>query len=167
MDRGITDARPTPAWARLPSLVGLGALAAYFLGCMYYAMDPGMPRWAAFGNWKMFTEIDKTHDAVLAEALYAEGWERLDLEALFPTWWDSGPRYARGPFRRSGSRMRILADSACERDPRAPRRVRLTTVSWRAHPGHAAGEPPAAAKRAVAVDWDCRQTAPRPAGARW
>lgn len=162
----VRDARTTPRWAR-PFVLGvLYALTLYFLCCFHYAMQEGGPWWVTFGSWQMFTTRGTRHGALEAEALVDGAWVPFDLETLFPTRWDSGPRYARSSFRASGNLVRTLADSACDRHPDKPARVRITDVTWSVTIGRRE-QPQKDAKRTVRVDWACAGTARRPGGVLW
>ena len=154
----------TPRWLQVPSLAALLLLTAYFVACFTYALGPGMPTWTVFGNWQMFTTIDRAHHAVEGEAFVDGAWTPLDLDALFPSQWDGGPRYANA-FRKSPQRLRVLADSACGRDPRHPERVRFYDLRWPAVPGQAP-EPRRKLTRTEMIDWTCGRTVQRPKGAR-
>ena len=125
------DKRTTPQWARFPILVGMSGLVVYFLLCFHFALRSGVPGWSYFGGWKMFTTRDRYHAVLTADALVAGEWSPVDLEALFPYHWDSGPRYARGPFRRNPHRIRVLAASTCNRMEENPEAIRLRQTKWK------------------------------------
>jgi hypothetical protein len=164
------DRRTTPRWLQPPALLLLLGLVAYFLTANRWALDSaGAPRWIRqnpaytwFGGWKMFTELDRDASRVDAEILVAGEWKPIDLEALFPTQWESGPRYARSWFRNSTNAMRVLAHATCERAGR-PERVRFTVTKWRKKLGRAA-KPPKDAKPKPILDWDCSDTVRLPTG---
>lgn len=165
-DTADRDERTTPPWARPFALVFLYALVVYFQLCFYYDMKDDDPWWTAYGSWQMFTTRGARHGALDAEALIDGEWRPFDLEPLFPTRWDSGPRYARSSFRANTSLVRTLADSACDRHPDKPERVRLTDVSWPVTIGERE-QPRNDAKRTVRIDWKCSETARRPKGTVW
>jgi hypothetical protein len=159
------DLRTTPEWARIPVLVGLGMLAAYFVACFHYAMADSIPRWALPAVWQMFTVKSNWHFDITAQAEVDGQWVDLDLLEMFPSRWESGPRYLNG-FRFNKAWQQILADSACDRDPRHPERVRLTELDWPVEPGIAAGVHHKLKTKPL-LDWRCADTARRPKGVRW
>ena len=80
--------------------------------------------------------VYSSHSADLeAEILVAETWQSVDLTSLFPTRWESGYRYSRSSFRRSESRMKVLAASVCVRVPVRPELIRIHQTSWKMQPG--------------------------------
>jgi hypothetical protein len=175
--RGVTDLvdrRTTPRWLQPLALLFLLAVALYFVTANRWALENGgAPRWIArnpaytwFGGWKMFTELDKSAARLDAEIEVAGSWQPIDLEAIFPTMWESGPRYARSWFRNSPAAMRVLAHSTCVRTAELhPDRVRFTQLTWQKQLGRAAA-PPEDAKQTLILDWDCSQTVPLPHGRR-
>ena len=87
---------------------------------------------------------------------YVNGrWESLSLEEMYPTRWESGHRYQRGPFRRSKIRMRTLAASTCHRDARDPKAVRFIQKRWKRRLGttdQSIRDP----EVKVLLSWDCQ-----------
>ncbi|GEM_PF-1387018 len=160
------DVRTTPRWRRLPALIGVVGLGLYFGLCVNYAllsmdMRSSVPtfvqsniEWFWFGNWKMFTGMDRWHVEVQGHALYDDGWQPVDLMALYPSRTESGPRYQRGPFRRRASRVGILASSTCHRLDETPDRVRIDELKWRATLGQLE-QPRGHYKFRRLADWDC------------
>jgi hypothetical protein len=145
--------------------LGVFAAGAYFLLCFQQVWTDRLTWWGAFGNWKMFTSESHTHIALEAEAQYETDFVPLDLERLFPSRWDSGPRYARSSFIGSRSRMRLLAAAACGRDPGHPERIRLYEVRWRATLGRLE-QPRRKEKKKQILDWRCGADA-HPLEPRW
>jgi hypothetical protein len=145
-------------------------LVAYFLTANRWALDTeGAPRWIHqnpaytwFGGWKMFTELDRSAARMDAEIQVGGEWKPIDLEALFPTQWESGPRYARTWFRKSHNAMRVLAQATCGRAGH-PDRVRFTVTTWKKKLGRVA-KPPEDATTKLNLEWDCSDTVPLPAG---
>ena len=147
------DARTTPGWLRIPILAGLLALGGYNVWCWKNALgqgEPSFPRWLA--TWQMFTLRDPTHSHVYAEARIGDTWQDVDLEALFPTRWESGPPRASAGMMGSGASRRMplcigfdalrtssqgAAGCACgravsRRRPRRPRGQRFFAAGLRA-----------------------------------
>lgn len=128
------DASTAPLWLRPIQLVGLALLAAYY-AYAYSQTLTAPPPWIAFGAWQMFTLNEPNASELRVEILTDVGWEPMDPDALFPSRWDSGYRYARGSFRKSAARLRVLGASTCWRYARAhdarPHQVRFITERWR------------------------------------
>jgi hypothetical protein len=151
----MDDARTTPRWLRIPVLLVVGGLAAYFATCFTYALGDSMPRWVWAGNWQMFTLKDPGHSTMIAEALGEDGeWAPIDLAALFPTQWDSGPRFGTSPFRRNATWMKTLAAATCGRHPASPGAVRFTELRWNKRIGRMDQSPKKAKEKAL-LTWDC------------
>jgi hypothetical protein len=159
------DARTTPRALQVPVVLLLGALAVYFAASFGYALGPGMPAWAKWGNWQMFSVAGHSNSALDAELELDGEWVPVDLETLFPSRFESGPRY-RQLRNRPGIGMQVLADSACDRDPRQPTAIRMYDVHWPIVPG----EDPylrKKARRKKILEWRCSKHAPRPGGVVW
>jgi hypothetical protein len=157
--------RTTPPALQLPTLVALALLAVYFMAAFTYAFDLEMPAWAKWGNWQMFSEGGNHNSALDAEVRIDGEWEPVDLTTLFPSRYESGPRY-RQLRNRPGPGLQVLADSACDRHPGHPTQIRLIDVRWPIVPG----EDPYARTGAVRhkiLDWRCDKTAKRPGGVQW
>ena len=108
------------------------ALFVYFLACGHFAMNTDVrPGWTYLGGFHMFTTKRRTNYQVTGDAFIQGRWEPIDLEAMYPTRWESGHRYQRGPFRRSKTRMATLAASTCKRHDKNPQAVRFFQSSWR------------------------------------
>jgi hypothetical protein len=172
-DRAV---RTTPRWARIPALLLLLSLSGYFSVCYAVALEDEKPRWASrhphlmwFGRWQMFTLLDRRTSLVRAEAWLDGKPYDVDLEGLFPYRWDSGPRYARSAFWKSGYLMRILGDSTCLRleqtEGRQPDRLRFELVQFRKRLGRS-GMPKDERdiKRTELAKWECGRKANRPQG---
>lgn len=165
------DARTTPRWLRLPVLVLLGVFATYNVWCWRNALHEGAPvsephgfaeaRW--FATWQMFTLLDPGHSELVAEAEVNGTWEAVDLETLFPTRWESGPRYARSGFWENGARLRVLAAATCGRHPSHPTRVRFHSERWPKTLGKMK-QPKKKLRKEDLLDWDCAKTVRLPAG---
>lgn len=167
--------RSTPRALRLPVLGALGLLAAYFGACFWFALESGRapPRWLHpvalwMGNWQMFTLLDAGHSALVAEVgSEAGGFTPVDLDALFPYRWESGPRYARSSFRRNRVHLEILGEATCGRlaargEP-VPAEVRFAELRWKKRLGRAQ-QPPKGAKRKEIFTWRCGGEPRLPAG---
>lgn len=126
----------------------------YFLACFHHAHTNHIPVWAYLGHWDMFTVPGKYNKILRAEVRRNGVWHEIDLDALFPYQWGSGPRYARGSFRRSRGRMRILAGSVCHRLDATPEKVRLIQVKWRKTLG-SVEQPRVKAREKTLLEWRC------------
>ena len=160
----IPNARTTPKPLRVPVLLALVLLGGYFLDCWHNALGQGEPSFAHyFATWQMFTLRDPTHSVVFGEAEVGGVWEPVDLEALFPTRWESGPRYARSSFWKSPPKMKVLAASTCVRHPEQPAAVRFHVERWPKTLG-SVKQPKRKMKREDLVEWTCGRTLSLPAG---
>jgi len=158
------DARTTPTALRLPILACLVLLAGYNGWCWKNALGEGEPSFARwFATWQMFTLRDPGHSVVRAEAEVGGVWSTIDLEALFPTRWESGPRYARTSFWKSTGRMRVLAAATCGRHPEHPTRVRFYVDRWKKKLGSATAKRPGL-KTEELVEWSCDRHVALPQG---
>lgn len=134
MDPAV-DARTTPPALRPLVLAFLASAFAYFGACYHYATSDTFPEWVYPGQWAMFTFKETWHHDVIAAAEREGQTVTVDLPALFPSTWDSGPRYVRGPFRNNPARMRVLAYSICQRLKPTPDVVTVGEVKWKARFG--------------------------------
>jgi hypothetical protein len=162
----MIDATTTSPHRRIPALLVLASLAAYFVACFVTAWwefsgTGHIPRWAVLGSWDMFTLGNSHHHDVEAEVEVGGDWRPLDLLTLFPSQWDSGPRYVRGPFRENKLRMSMLAYATCQRSADHPARVRLYDVSWRLTIGQHE-QPRENVRRKLSVEFDCSKPSPMP-----
>lgn len=164
----------TPSWLRVPVLAGLLSLGGYFFACYWPALDPPAGSWARahpwgwwFGNWQMFTLLDTGQSLIVAEQQLGGRWEPVALAGLFPTRWESGPRYARSSFFGNPEHMAVLGAATCGRLPVRPQRVRFFRVTWPKQLGEAHPRPPRKARRRELLDWDCARAVSLPAGRRW
>jgi hypothetical protein len=162
------DARTTPSWARLPVLALLALLTGYNVWCWSHALDESAPpstsRW--FATWQMFTLLDPGHSELVAEAEIDGQWQPVDLVALFPTKWESGPRYARSGFWENGARLRVLAAATCGRHPAHPTRVRFHSERWKKTLGQVK-QPQRHLRKEDLLDWDCTKQVSLPRGELW
>jgi hypothetical protein len=158
------DARTTPRALRVPVLLLLLALSGYNVWCWRNALSQGEPslvRW--FATWQMFTLLDKRHSELFADAQIGGEWQPIELEALFPTRWESGPRYARSSFWQSSARLRVLAAATCGRHPGNPSRVRFRVDRW----GKTLGtveQPKRKVETKELLDWPCDREVELPKG---
>lgn len=159
------DQRTTPPWLRVPALLLLGLSFAYFGACYRHALGEAMPTWAYPGQWSMFTKKETWHHDVIAAAEVQGKPVEVDLLALFPSTWDSGPRYVRGPFRNNPVRMRILAYSICQRMVPRPTRVVVGESRWKARLGVSPSTRDGEEKK-VTLEFDCADNVPLPGGVR-
>jgi hypothetical protein len=170
----VQDARTTPGWLRGPAvLLLLAQLAVFGLGFAYAhgMVAHSLPRWvmkaepvAFFGNWKMFTTVDKKQRDLDGYALYDGVWERIDLPMLFPSRWESGPRYARKTIRRSGRHLAVFAAATCGRLEQPPERVKLVDIRWRSKRGRLAQPRKGKVRETQLIDWDCGRQPPKVSG---
>lgn len=158
------DTRTTRPALRIPVLALLFALGAYNVWCWQNALgsgEPSLARW--FGTWQMFTLRDPGHSELYAEANVDGAWKEVDLEALFPTKWESGPRYARSSFWKSVPRMRVLAASTCSRHADHPTRVRFRVERWDKTRGQLL-QPKRRLRTEEILDWPCEREVTLPPG---
>ncbi|MCP4808747.1 MAG: hypothetical protein GY913_16140 [Proteobacteria bacterium] len=164
--------RTTPRAWRVPVLIGLALFVGYLLLCVSHTLGRKEPTgllaeqpgilW--FGTWEMFTLRDGGNKAVTARAHIDGSFQDVDLEALFPTRWESGPRYQRTAWR-VPYLGQMLAYSTCQRLPEA-RAVEISKVTWWKEIGRADLEPPPDAKTEVLLVWPCHETPELPLGRR-
>lgn len=157
------DRRTTPTALRLPVLGALAAVALYFAACLTQDLAERKSTWAIWGGWQMFTVGSWWNTVVEADAWIDGAWQPMDLEALFPSQFESGPRYRN--IKQRGRAMDVLADSACDRDPRQPEKVRIVLVKWKNRLGVSPHLRPGATREPV-MEWACSRTARRPGGVR-
>ena len=148
-------------------IAGLCVLAAYLLFCAAHTLGrrpvpEGIPSGLVwFGSWEMFTLKDDGAHAFEALAYTREGPQPVDLEALFPTEWESGSR-----FQRAANRQKPIADAVChaicERHPDEPLAVELIELSWTRTPGVFEPDPPGRARRKTLVRWVCETPLAKP-----
>jgi len=142
-----------------------------------WALEKDLPDWLRknpwslwLGTWQMFTHIDPSFTIVHAEAQIDGTWQDIDLEALFPYRWESGPRYARTSFRRSQTRMRTLAQATCHRlhqeDGIIAQRLRFRSERNAKTKG-ASPQPKRKTRVETLLEWDCSRTYPLPKGEVW
>ncbi|MCK6502614.1 hypothetical protein L6R53_04335 [Myxococcota bacterium] len=168
------DQRTTPPWLRLPGLALLGLLAVYEGVAMRYALAPveDWPQWLVDhpyslwpATWKMFTERDRRHLDLAARVRRDGAWQEVDLHALFPARWESGPRYVRKPFWREAKNRNTLAQAVCRRSRPRPDGVELWKVEWPKTLGQVE-QPAREAERTLLLRWDCDDHQPLPTGRR-
>ena len=153
--------------------MGLGLLSAFFFGCYWPSLEDSQPAWIRehpwawwFGSWQMFTLLDTGQSLVVAEQQVNGEWTKIPLEKLFPTRWESGPRYARSAFFDNRNNMAVLGAATCGRLPQRPERVRFFRLTWPKTLGEAHPRPPKKHKRRELLDWDCRDSVSLPKGRR-
>lgn len=163
----------TPPGRQLPILALLVALACYFFACYWPALEERQPAWVQehpwvwwMGNWQMFTLLDTGQSLVVAERRVDGAWSAIELEALFPTRWESGPRYARSSFFNNPHNLAVLGAATCGRLPQRPERVRFFRLTWAKRLGRLDRVPPRKVKRRELLEWDCAQTVALPTGRR-
>lgn len=173
----------TPSRLRPLALVGLALLAGYYVACFREALGKPAPPapWARqwpwlgwFGSWDFFTRLDERVTIIGAEARYDGRWTRIPLEDLFPTRWDSGPRYHAGyarersssPFFLDSERMKVLGAATCGRLPEPPTEVRFFQLTWKRRPGTASHDPPRNARRSELSRFVCGTPVHLPGGWR-
>ncbi|MFN7144553.1 MAG: hypothetical protein ACK4YP_12315 [Myxococcota bacterium] len=159
------DARTTPRALRFPVLALLVALAGYNVWCWQNALgqgEPSLARW--FATWQMFTLRDPGHSELAAEAWIGGEWRPVDLEALFPTRWESGPRYARSSFWKSPKRLQVLAGATCGRHPERPTRIRFRSERWKKTLG-SHEQPKKKLQTEPLLEWSCDRKPSLPKGA--
>ncbi len=106
----------------------------YFLATFHFALKQSLPEWSIYGNFQMFTFRSLSHVKVRAEIVkmleYEKQIEPVNLEDLFPSKWESGPRYQRASFLSSPTKMRIFAKSICHRSKVHTGEVRIYRDTW-------------------------------------
>jgi hypothetical protein len=172
------DARTTPRWLQIPVLLCMGVLVFYLTTANLWALKQHrppswtrhIPGYTWFGAWKMFTGRDPGHSMIVAQAKVGGSWQKVKLESLFVTHWESGPRYARTWFRKSPRAMRTLAQATCGRletqQDIVAERVRFHVVRWPKKLGDKRQRPPKRAwkRKKEIINWDCRRTYRLPQG---
>ena len=158
------DVRTTPRWARVPYLCFLAVVCVYLISCFHFTLRERPPRWVWFGYWQMFSLYDRNSADLEAEMRLGGEWKPISLPELFPTRWESGYRYSRSSFRRSPSRMKVLAASACNRLSPRPELIRIHQVSWRKQLG--SFDVRLDEKREKLVDYRCGVPVKLPGGRR-
>ena len=136
----MSKARTTSERLQVPGLLAMGLLAAYFFLCFVMALEEEYPPLIAehpysvwLGNWQMFTLLDRRHVMLEGQVRTGDQWEEIALESLFPTRWESGPRYGRRSFPEDVDRMYVLAQATCRRLAAAgssPDEVRFRQIRW-------------------------------------
>jgi len=172
------DSKTTPRWLQVPVLLFLGALIFYLTTANLWALkEHKPPRWTRhipaytwYGGWKMFTGRDPGHSMVLAKARVDGEWQKVPLRKLFPTHWESGPRYQRTWFRKSPRAMKTLAQATCGRledklDIKADR-VKFHVVRWPKVLGSKKQKPTKRSRRKKKelIDWRCSRSHTLPKG---
>lgn len=158
------DARTTPPLLRVPVLALLVALAGYNAWCWKHALGQGEPSFARFfATWQMFTLRDPGHSELFADGQFGGEWRPIELEELFPTRWESGPRYARSSFWKSTGRLRVLAQATCGRHPDKPTRVKFRVERWKKTLG-SVKQPKKKLDTKEVLDWSCDRPVPLPRG---
>lgn len=175
-----SDVRTTPGWVRPIVLAVLLATAGYFGLCYRFALnkdrpDGGWTHWQAyglwFGGWQMFTTRDRNHAVLEAVGLVDGAWVPIDLEGLFPARWESGYRFDRSSFRRSRSRMAVLAAATCGRmaahpDLTEPSQLKFFEIKWRKTLGSAEQPRTKVVVNREVMDWRCGRPVNLPNGRR-
>lgn len=162
---GEADVRVPPAWTRPFMLVLVVLVAAYQVEGTLLAVSPGsIPRavhlpHAYLASWDMFSGVGGKHRILEVQGVYGGVPERLDVERLFPTRWESGLRFERSALYHS-PKMRRVAAAICGRaakasPARAPEAVILSEVSWPRKAGRKAGRPGAKAEREEILTYRC------------
>jgi hypothetical protein len=129
MSEPVRDARTTPPWLQVPGLLLVVAMAAYFLSAFHFAMGESMERWLAYGTWQMFTVTIRSGHTIHGEMERDGVVEPIDLPALYPYRWETGPRY--GKMTHEPERLKIFAKSVCYRLQQSgvePDKVRLYAI---------------------------------------
>jgi len=164
----MSDSRTTPANLRIPVLIFIGMLLAYFSICMAleFKEGPGKSRILApyrlYGQWNMFTLKAVWQKQLKVTALRDGQWVGVDLPSMYKAQWESGHRYQRPFFLRKTGALPLLANSICRRlDPPAPR-VRLYRVRWKRRLGQT--QEPRNQDISELLTWDCRRSVRRPGG---
>lgn len=173
MDAAERDERTTPRWLRIPALLLVALVAAWLALSYTFALQAEQPAWARpypwvwwFANWEMFTMLDDTSSLVGGEALIDGEWRPIDLEALFPTRWESGPRYTRPAFYEVPQWMQVFGEATCDRLPRTPEKVRFYRVVWKRELGRSGRFPPRGTRHRPLSEWTCGGATLVPKGVR-
>jgi len=171
------DASTTPRWLRAPALLLCAVLAGYFSVAYTYALEKDLPAWLRahpwslwLGTWQMFTYIDPASTVVYAEARVDGEWQDIDLEALFPYRWESGPRYARTSFRKSRAKLQALGAATCGR-LEAQQGITAERIRFRSERiAKTKGKNPQPKRKHKVeklLEWTCGPQAHRPPGEVW
>lgn len=159
----ITDRKTTSPLLRIPVLGVMIGFAVYFALCPTHTLGAGSAWIWEPARWEMFTLLDRHNHSLSAEARIGGEWKPIDLDALFPSRWESGLRCARCWKRPISSRT--WAAATCGRHPEKPERVRFWRDTWSKTLGRKAQ--PKRDRAVVSIlDWDCAKTVTLPAGRR-
>ena len=161
----MNDVRELPRWTRPFVFLLLTVVAAYQVEGTMISVAPGkLPGWtrlpyAYMAAWDMFSGVGSRHHALVVEAEYGGVREPLDVEALFPTRWESGLRFER-PSLYHTPKFRRVAAAICGRaaaaaPARPPEAVVLTDVAWPRRPGRHPGKPGPKAEREELLHYTC------------
>ena len=164
----MNDTTTTPPRYRIPALVLVGLMAAYFVLCTVLEIkdNAGVPstlgNFRACGRWSMFTLKSTWHKELKATALVDGEWIGVDVPALYPTTWESGHRYQRAHFLRRNGASPLVANSICQRLESSPRAVRIYRVRWKRRPGDT--QEPKNPDVTMLTEWSCSRRIPMPGG---
>lgn len=160
-------------WLRIPALLLVAFTATWFALAYSFSLNTPQPAWARshpwvwwFANWEMFTLLDDYASVVQGEALYDGKWRPIDLEALFPTKWESGPRYTRSAFYGNPLWMSTFGEATCNRLERKPEKVRFFRIVWKKELGVSSRPAPTGMRHRPLTEWTCGQPVPQPKGVR-
>jgi hypothetical protein len=166
----ITDSKTTSRWFWIPAyLFLLAQIGVFGLGFVYAhgIVAHSAPAWimeaepvAFFGNWKMFTSVDRKQRDMDGYALQEGEWAPINLKTLFPSRWESGPRYTRKTIRRSGRHLRVLASATCGRLSDPTEAVRLVDIRWRSKLGQKEQPRTGKIQETLLIEWDCARPPP-------
>ena len=168
MSTPITDIKTTPRWMQPIALFMVLAFAAYFLIAFWPPYGMKTPPWVSFGRWRMFTSKVTTHVGIEVRAIASPGAPptKVDVDAMFPYRWGSGPRHQYPWFRKRGSALRMLSEATCKRIEPTPYQMTVVEQRWRMTPGRYV-QPKRKVKEKVLLNWRCGSPLRMPPGEVW
>jgi hypothetical protein len=138
---------------------------AYSLACFHLTKQNNNKPWIELGKWTMFTNFARYHYEITSEASIDGVWKKVDMLELFPSIWDSGPRYHRSVVWKSSKRLKMLAASICARTDGPVTKVRIYREYWPIILGVPASNREFTKKKRI-ISWKCEKPFLSPGGSK-